>query len=125
MGVELQHCGVYGYRFEGRVPWDDISRERGHEAFDRLYDYCDTDAETGDFVFFQDPRYKEYAIAGIVQFLTDSVRWNGPQQIDVTVLEEPDSVLVEAMEQTIDAEFGEFLTRKSDSPEHIVFTHNW
>lgn len=27
------------------------------------------------------------------------------------------------MEQTIDEEFGEWVERKTDEPEHILFTH--
>lgn len=125
MGVELQHCAVYGYRFEGSVPWDKISRERGHDEFDRLYEYSDHDAEPGDFVFYEDPRADRYVIAGIVHFLTDSTRRNGPQTIEPTAMEEPEPAKVQAMEEIIDDLYGEFVTRKTDEPEHIVFTHNW
>lgn len=125
MGVELQHCAVYGYRLDGSVPWGEINRERGHDEYERLYQYNDHDAEQGDFVFYEDPRGNRYTIAGIVHFLTDSTRWNGPQHIEPTVMEDPDPVLVEAMERTIDEDFGEWVERKTDEPEHIVFTHNW
>lgn len=125
MGVELQHCAVYGYRFDGRFPWDEMHRNDNGELADRLMDYDDHDAEEGDFVLYQDPRGGDYCIAGIVHFLTDSTRWHGPQHIDVTVMEEPAEELVEAMEQTIDEEFGDYVERKTDEPEHIVFTHNW
>lgn len=124
MSVELYHCAVYGYRFDGRVPWDKISREKGHEEFDRLYTYSDTDATPGDFIFFQDPRGGRYAIAGILHFIIDSTRRNGPQQIDVTVMDTPDSTLIEAMEQTIDEDFTDYIERKTQTPQHIAFTHN-
>lgn len=125
MGVELQHCAVYGYRFDGRINWDEVEREEGYEKFEKLYDYSDHDASQGDFVFYQDPRGGQYSIAGIVHFLTDSTRWSGPQIIEPTVMNRPDDVLVEAMEQTIDVEFEPYLSRATDEPEHIVFTHNW
>lgn len=128
MGVELQHCAVYGYRFDGRFPWDRMYAEDVYddELVSRLMDYGDHDAERGDFVVYQDPRGGEYLIAGIVLFLTDSVRWNGPQQIEPTVMEEPAAARVDEMEAVIDEEFpSELVERKTEEPEFIVFTHNW
>jgi len=125
MGVELHHCAVYGYRFEGEFPWDKMYENGENEKADRLMmDYGDTDSEPGDFVLFQDPRGNQYVIAGIVHFLTDSNRWNGSQTIEPTVMEKPAPELIEAMEQTIDIEFDGFVERKTEEPEHIVFTHN-
>jgi hypothetical protein len=127
MGVELQHCAVYGYRFDGRIPWDKMYREDEYDDdhVNRLMDYGDHEASKGDFVLYQDPRGDNYLIAGVVHFLTDSTRWNGPQIIEPTVMDEPEPALVEAMEQTINEEFPEYIERKTDEPEHIVFTHNW
>ena len=124
MGVELQHCAVYGYRFEGRFAWDKLYTTGNSDRADRLMGYSDHDADQGDFVLYQDPRGEEYCIAGILHFLTKSTRYSGNRVIDPIVMEDPDPVLVEAMEQTIDADFHE-VERKTDEPEHIVFTHNW
>lgn len=125
MGVELQHCAVYGYRFDGRFPWDKMYREGNGDKADRLMDYRDHDADPGDFVLYQDPRGGDYCIAGVLELLTDSIRWDGPQKIPPTPLDEPHPTVVEAMEQTIDEEFGDYVERKTNEPEHIVFTHNW
>lgn len=127
MGVELQHCALYGHRFEGRFPWDKMYRDDdiSDERVERLMDeYGDHDASEGDFVLYQDPRAHDYCIAGIVHFLTDSTRRSGPQVIEPTVMKKPDPVLVQAMEETIDQDFHE-VERKTDEPKHIVFTYNW
>lgn len=127
MGVELNHCAVYGYRLDGEFPWDKMYREDEYddEFADKLMrEYGDTDAEKGDFVLFQDPRAGDYIVAGIVHFVTDSVRWNGPPRIGPIALEEPGPAKVQAMEEIIDEELSDFVERKTEEPEHIVFTHN-
>lgn len=127
MGVELQHCAVYGYQLDGRFPWDKMYREDEYskDFVNKLMtEYRDHDAEKGDFVLFQDPRADRYVIVGIVHFLTSSVRWDGPQEIPPTVMEEPEPAKVQAMEEIIDEELSDFVERKTEEPKHIVFTHN-
>lgn len=125
MGVELQHTIVYGYRFDGVFHWDEMIQNGEQELADKLMDLSDHSADENQFVLFQDPRGHDYVIGGICIYQSDSTRWSGPQTIPVIPLKEPDEILVEAMEQTIDEDFGEYVERKTEEPEHIVFTHNW
>lgn len=127
MGVERNHCAVYGYQFEGRFDWDRMydGDEYDKNLVNKLMDYGDTDAEKGEFVLFQDPRGRNYVVAGIVHFVTDSPRWNGPPDIGPVVLDEPDPAEVEAMDEIINEEFpSDMVERKHEEPQHIAFTHN-
>jgi len=131
MGVSRQHCLVYGYSFEGRFPWDKMHRmvdegEMREEKLDFLFGRAHRmNSEESEFYIFQDPRGSSYVIAGIVQMITDDARWNGVQSIEPTVPEIPPEEKVEEMEQSIDEYFDEdFVQKKTEEPEHIIFTHN-
>lgn len=119
MGVELQHTILYGYEFD----YDDLPNN--YAVPDTFYDrYHDHKPDEEDFVICADGRAGEYCFAGIVEYMSDSVRWNGPQCIPPHRLDEtPNATLVEAMNRTIAEEFP--MEPLHDNPEYIVFTNDW
>lgn len=118
MGVERQHCILYGYRFD----YDELSSEKMESS--PLVDNRNHRAERGDFVVLGPGRGGSTIKAGIVIYQSDSTRWDGAQTIplhvieDLTVAEKNLIKLGQKMEQ-IEAE------PIDKEPKHLVFTDDW
>lgn len=115
MGVERQHCILYGYRFN----YETVNLES--EPF---LSHRNHKAERGDFVTLGPGRGGSTVKAGIVIYQSDSTRRSGAQDIplyaieDITVEQENLIKLGRKVEQ-IDAD------PVDEKPKHLVFTDDW
>lgn len=122
MGVELQHAVVYGYivDVQKRFHIDDNDMD---EEDDPYLGFKDKDAERGDFVSLT-PNYgsSEVLVMGRLEFITDSVRWEGPQSLPLRELEEPDVAVRMAIDEIVN---DLPVKRKSEHPRFITLTYKW
>lgn len=114
MGVELQHCVLYGYEMP-IMDYEDYSDHRDHDPIDVT--------DEPQFFVLQEPRAHEWCYAGVLQYRSESTRWNGTPSIGPLTIEEPSTEKIIEMERIITGELP--ADPLHDQPEHYVFTHNW
>lgn len=124
MGVERQHAVVYGYIVDvTKEASDSAAATANGKSTDPYLSYPEEDADPGEFVTLT-PNYGrcDELVAGVLSFITDSTRWEGPQELPLQRLEQPDPATLEAIDETIE-ELA--VQPRHPDPAFITLTHKW